>query len=33
MEEGTTLDKVKSFFRKKTGVEAPQQEIGDIDHR
>ena len=33
MEEGTSLDKVKSFFRKKTGVETPQQEIGDKDHK
>lgn len=33
MEEGTALEKVKSFFRKKTGVEVPQQEIADKMHR
>ena len=33
MEEGTSKEKVKSFFRKKTGVETPQQEICDVDHK
>ena len=27
------MEKVTSFFRKKTGVEMPQEEIGDKDHK